>query len=155
MAKERALDIFAVLEQIDKKNYDLWDRFTEEQRKEFSPLVVMRWMAGCSDPFQLILLNEIANILVFPLGDKKELLLLLLTACSNGRSKRYKWVNYKVSSSKKKKRSIELIAQHYGLALREAEDSAKLFSPEDIMELAELHGLQKDELTELKKELKA
>lgn len=154
MAKERALDIFVLLEQIDKKNYNIWENLTEEQRKEFSPLVVMRWMAGCTDPFQLILLNEIANILVFPLGDKKEQLLLLLTACSNGKTKRYKWLNYKVSSSKKKKHAINLIAQHYSLSLREAEDSFRLFSSDDIMQLAELQGLQKDELAELKKELK-
>ena len=33
-AKERALDIFQLLGDIDKKNYGLWDKLTDEQKKE-------------------------------------------------------------------------------------------------------------------------
>lgn len=153
MVKERALDIFNLLEQIDRKNYDLWDKLTEDQRKEFSPLVTMRWMAGTTDPVQIIFLNEIINVMVFPLGDKKELLLKLLTVCSNGTPKRYQWINYKTGGNKKKKLSTKLVADHYGISMREAEDTIKLFSSEEIMELAEVNGLQKDELKDLKKEL--
>jgi hypothetical protein len=154
VAKERALDIFVLLDQIDRKNYDLWDKLTEEQRKEFSPLVTMRWMTGTTDPLQLIFLNEIVNIMVFPLGDKKELFLKLLTVCSNGRPKRYQWINYKTSGSgKKQKRATQLIAAHYQLSIKEAEDSRLLFSVEELMELGELHGLQKDELLNLRKEV--
>lgn len=153
--KERALDVFGLLSQIDSKDYDIWDKLTAEQKKEFSPLVTMRWMAGMGDPVQLIFLNEIVNTSVFQLGDAhKEFLLKLLTVCSNGKSKRYGWVNYKVSSGKKNKRSVELIAEHYKLSLNEAQESRALFSPEEILELAELQGLQKDEIAELKKELK-
>lgn len=155
MAKERALDIFMLLEQIDRKNYGLWDKLSEEQRKEFSPLVTMRWMAGTTDPVQVIFLNEIVNVLVFSLGDKKELLLKLLTVCSNGKPKRYQWINYKVSSGKKRKKATELISQHYRISLNEAEDSLRLFSPGEIMELGEMHGFQKDELRDLKKEIGA
>jgi len=155
MAKERALDVFQLLSQIDGKDYGIWDRLTEEQRKELSPLVVMRWMAGMSDPVQLIFLNEIVNTSVFQLGDAhKEFLLKLLTVCSNGKSKRYSWVQYKVAGGKKSKRSVELIAEHYRLSIKEAEDSRPLFSADEILELAELQGLQKDEISELKKELK-
>lgn len=149
MAKERALDIFTLLDQVDKKNYGIWDSLTEEQRKEFSPLVTLRWMAGCTDPVQLIFLNEIVNTTVFTLGDQKEFLLKLLTVCSNGKSKRYQWINYKVGGSKKLKKSVELIATHYQLGPKEAEDTRRLFSEEEILQLAELEGLQKDEIKEL------
>ena len=154
MAKERALDVFQLLSRIDAKDYEIWETLTEEQRKEFSPLVVMRWMAGMYDPVQLIFLNEIVNPSVFALGEaNKDFLLKLLTVCSNGRPKRYAWVKYNVASKRKSRRALDLVAAHYRLSLREAEDSLPLFSTAELLELAEIHGLQKDEVTELKKEL--
>ena len=154
MAKERSLDICVLLAQIDRKNYDIWDKLTEEQRKELAPLVVMRWMAGMSDPVQLIFLNEIVNPTVFPLGTLKELLLKLLTVCSNGRNKRYQWINYKLTGEKKSKLSVKLIGDHYGMSQKDAEDARRLFESDEILELAEMHGYQKDEIAALKKELK-
>ena len=153
MAKERALDVFQLLGQIDKKDYDIWDRLTDEQKKELSPLVVMRWMAGTTEPIQLIFLNEIVNTSVFQLGDAhKEFLLKLLTVCSNGKQKRYSWVPYKVAGRGSKK-IIDLIATHYRISPKEAEDSRRLFSNEEIMTLAEIQGLQKEEINDIKKEL--
>lgn len=155
MAKERALDVFELLGKLDRKDYEIWDALTDEQKKEFSPLVVMRWMAGCSDPVQIIFLNEIVNTSVFQLGDHKELLMKLLAVCSNGKSKRYSWINYKVSSGTKKSKKVnDLIAAHYHMSLKEADEARKLFSDAEIIELAEMHGLQKEEINEIKKELK-
>lgn len=153
--KERALDIFGLLGDIDKKKYELWDNFTDEQKKEFSPLVTMRWMAGTTSAMQIVFLNEIVNVALFNLPDHPEFLLKLLTVCSDGSPKRYSWINYKMTSSGKKKKSIELIAEHYNLSFKEAEDSVRLFSNDEIMELGEMYGLQKDELKSLKKELGA
>ena len=155
MAKERTLDIFPLLSQIDRKNYDVWDHLTEEQRKEFSPLVTMRWMAGTTDQRQVIFLNEIVNLAVFSLPDHKELLLKLLTVCSSGSPKRYTWINYKLTSGKKQKKAVELVSTHYRLSFKEAEDVLKLLSPAEVMEIGELQGLQKDELKDLKKEIGA
>ena len=151
-AKERSLDIFVLLGEIDKKNYNLWDSLSEDQKKEFSPLVTMRWMAGTTDERQIIFLNEIVNTAVFNLGDHREFLLKLLTVCSSGDKRRYTWINYRLTSSVKNKRSIQLIADHYQMSLKDAEDTARLFSPLEIMELAEASGMQKDELKLLKKE---
>lgn len=155
MAKERALDVFELLGKIDRKDYEIWEKLSEEQKKEFSALVTMRWMAGTTDPYQLVMLNEIVNTSVFQLGEAhKEFLLKLLTVCSNGSSKRYAWVPYKIGGGKKQKRVIELIAAQYKLSHKDAEESRKLFTDAEILELAEIHGLQKDEIQELKKELK-
>jgi hypothetical protein len=153
MAKERALDIFMLLGEIDKKNYKLWDSLSDDQKKEFSPLVTMRWMAGTTDQRQIIFLNEVVNLAVFSLPEHKELFLKLLTVCSSGDKKRYTWINYKTGGTKKSKKSVELIAEHYHMSLKEAEDTARLFSGDEIMELGEAHGLQKDELKLLKKEI--
>jgi hypothetical protein len=156
MATERTLDIFNLLSEIDRKNYDLWDTLSENQRKEFSALVTMRWMAGTTDQRQLIFLNEIVNTSVFNIGEHKEFLLKLLTVCASGEKKRYNWINYKLGNgSKKTKLSIGLIMTHYRLSAKEAEDVVKLLSPVELMELGEMQGWQKQELKDLKKEVGA
>ena len=86
--------------------------------------------------------------------DKKEFLLKLLAVCSNGTPKRYQWINYKVGGSKKLKKSVELIATHYRLGPKEAEDTRRLFNESELVELAEAEGWQKDEIKELQKEFK-
>ena len=151
---DRKLDVFELLNKLDRKNYEIWDTLSADQKKEFSPLVTMRWMAGMTDPFQLFMLNEVLNPTVFELPKHKELLLKLLATCSNGNAKRYSWVNHKVAVIKKPKKSIELIAEHYRLSHVEAEDTIKLFSNDEILELAKEMGLQKDELKDLQAELK-
>ena len=153
MAKERALDIFQLLGEIDRKKFDLWDKLTEEQRKEFSPLITMRWMAGTTSQQQIILLNEIINVAVFNLPEHKELMLKLMTVCSDGSQKRYAWNDYKMAKGSKKKTAVDLIASHYNLSSKEAEDSLRLFTSEEILELGEMYGLQKDEMKLLKKEV--
>jgi hypothetical protein len=153
-AKERALDIFMLLGELDKKNYYIWDALSEDQQKEFSALVTMRWMAGTTDQRQLIMLNEIVNTSVFSLPDRRELMMKLLAVCSSGDKKRYSWINYKLSSAKKNKMAIQLISEHYGMSIKDAEDTLRLFSADEIMELGEACGLQKEELQLLKKEIK-
>ena len=153
MAKERALDLFALLGQLDTKDYDAWDNLTEEQRKEFSPYMALRWLMGTRDHRQLVFLNELVNPLVFPLGQHKELMMKLLTVCTDGQRKRYSWRNFK--SSKKPGKALELIMTHYNYGEREAKDALKLLTPADVMELAEQYGWQKEELTALKKEIGA
>jgi hypothetical protein len=162
--KEHALGISKVLGELDRKNYNLWDKLTPEEQKGFSSFITLWWMAGTTNQRQLVFLNEIVNMSIFKISedkeesyrlkDKEELMMKLLAICSSGKKEKYTWINYKLKH-KKSKRSVELIAEHYGMSLKDAEDTLRLFSPEEIMELAELHGFQKDELKLLKKEVGA
>jgi len=166
-AKEYALDIFKVLGELDRKNFYLWDKLTPEEQKGFSPLIALRWMAGIEDQRQIIFLNEIVNMSIFNITTKnsagqetydkdflKEMMMKLLAVCSSGKTQRYSWVNYKFTNSKKKI-AVGLISEHYGMSLKDAEDTVKLFSPGEILELAEAAGFQKDEIKLLKKEVGA
>jgi hypothetical protein len=47
-----------------------------------------------------------------------------------------------------------LIAEHYKVSIKEAEDILPLLGNDDIMQLCEIYGLQKDEIAIIKKELK-
>lgn len=151
--KERSLDIFVLLSEIDKKKYFIWDSLSNDQQKELSPIVVMRWMAGITDERQIIMLNEIVNVSIFNLASHKDLLLKLFAICSSGGKRRYSWINYKLTNSKKNKMSVELISNFYKMSIKDAEDTLRLFSHDEIIELAEISGFQKDELKALKKEI--
>lgn len=152
--KERKLDIFQLLEQIDRKERRLWEVLSDEQRKEFSPLMTLRWMCGTTDARQLKWLNKLVNPYVFELGDQKEALLGQMIACGSGSKKRYTWPPYKQGSSRKNPLTIQLIRDHYRMSPSEAEDALRLFSTEELFELADEQGWQKDEIAALKKELK-
>lgn len=150
---ERTLDIFWVLNQLDSKNFELWDQLSEDQRKEVSPFVILRWLTGCADPEQLVMLGEVASACLFEFGAKKELMLKVLAACTANGGKRYKWVNPK-GTSKTSSKALELIALTYKMSPKQAVEVLPLFTAAEITELAEAQGWQKDELKDLQKELK-
>jgi hypothetical protein len=153
MAAERALDIFWLLGQLDRKNHDVWEGLTEEQRKEVSPYVILRWLAGnVEEPEQLVNLADIAAPYAFEFGDEKDLMLKVFAACTVGGPKRYNWVNYKVTA-KRKNRAVGLVAETYKWPLRHAAEALHMFTNEELLELAQLQGWQADEVKDLKKEL--
>ena len=153
MATERALDLFWLLGQLDKKNFDVWEGLTEEQRKEVSPYMLLRWLAGSIDePEQLVNLADIAAPLTFDLADKKELMLKVFAACTVGGAKRYAWANFKIAT-KKKSLARDLIATTYRWSKKQAAEARHMFTNDEILELAQAQGWQADEVKELKKEL--
>ena len=146
------LDIFATLDQINHKRPFFYENLTEEERKGFLPVVVMRWLSGTSSPLQVILLNEVVNPFVFSLVNHKDLLYKLMTVCAV-KPQRYRWL--KAGGRKHPhKHSIEVIKRHYQYSTQQASDVFSLLSNEDIVGFAEQQGLQKEDLTKIKTELK-
>jgi len=146
------LDIFRLLSDIDNpRNGDIYEKLTEDERKSFAPLVVMRWMTGTSDERQIMLLNEFVNPNVFTLSNHPHLLMQLLQVASSKKSKRYAWLG--VKSQKKNVECLEVIKQYFGLSEREAKTYS--FPPQDeLMQMAEELGWDKDKIAKLKKEFK-
>jgi hypothetical protein len=154
MAKERALDMFQVLARIDAKDYSIWDSLNEEQIKELSPYMLLRWMTGTNDEKQLIFLNRIVNTLLFTVGnDHRELMLKLLTVSASGGTKRYKWQNHKTLKKATTKLSLQVVMDYNHFTERHAIDAMRIYISQDIIEMAEDLGWQNDEIKALKKEL--
>jgi len=150
---QKKLDIFQTLENINKKNVEFYDELTDEEKKGFQPLVIMRWMTGTTDAKQIIFVNELLNPFVFPFYSHPKLLYDLMTIASSGKSRRYKW------QAKGKKQSsfpltLTVIQQYYQYSKSDALDVLPLISNDDIIVMAESQGLQKEELTKIKAELK-
>lgn len=146
------LDIFRLLSDIDNpRSGDIYDKLTEDERKGFAPLVVMRWMTGTSDERQIMLLNEFANPNIFALSDHPQLLMQLLQLSSSKKSKRYAWLG--VKSQKKHVECFEVLKQYFGISEKEAK-TYSLPPQEELMQMAEELGWDKDKIAKLKKELK-
>lgn len=150
--KNRSINIFTILEQIDNKNYLFYEELTDVERKDFIPLLVMRWLSGTNQPAQIILLNEVVNPYVFSLHEHKNLLYKLLTICSINPQK-YTWVK-KQSKNNKLKNTILLINKHYNYSTKKTIEILDFLSNDQILKIAEQHGLQQNEIKEIKKELK-
>lgn len=153
MAKERSLDIFELLPKIDQKDLHIWEKLSDEQRKEFSPLVVLKWLRGTDNLTQLEFLNELVNPVIFTLGQEKEFILKLMAICTFGGRKRYSWLSTK-SNKKKSTLKIDMIMNYNHISKRESMEVVSLYNEEEILQMAEEIGYQKDEITALKKELK-
>jgi len=151
---ERKLDIFEVLNAINAKDVEYYDRLTVEEAKTIQPLVLMRWLSGTSDEQQIMLLNEFANPAVFPLAKHKKLLWQLLTVCNTGTRKRYQWPKDPGKRTVTKPIATGLVQRKYGYNSRHAQDAVALLSDDAIYDMAFDEGMSGEDMTKLKKELK-
>ncbi len=145
------LDIFALFDKLNSsKSGNIYASLTDDEKKGFSPLIIMRWLSGTSDERQIILLNEFVNKNVFPLAKHPELLMRLLHAASSKTGKRYQWLGIK--GNKKNSETIRAVGEFLDMSVREV----RLLDPfppnDEVMKMAESLGWQKDELAKLKKE---
>lgn len=91
------LNIWDTLAAIDQRKFGYWNSLTEDERKGFAPIVVLRWLSIISQPNEdaellLFLVNEIANVNFFDLYEHPELQMLLMTSCGLGRKLNHKWL---------------------------------------------------------------
>lgn len=138
---------------IDAKQRDIYSTYTESEQKTIAPYVAMRWLSGVNDMRQIIFLNEIVNPYVFALGKDKDLLLKLMTICTTGKQRRYKWIK----QGKKETAfplATKLVQTFYGYSKSHAKDALPSLTNDDLLSHAEELGYQPAEVKKLKLELK-
>ena len=82
-------DLFEALAAIDRKDYGYYDRLTEEQKKKFTPFMLIKWFSAvkASIPIQqyhLLSTNEFANKHLFNENIYKNPKLQWLMLCAAG-----------------------------------------------------------------------
>lgn len=155
MAAERKLDIFRVLAAADAKNAKFYSQLTEDERKEFQPFVVARWMSGTSNTGQLLMINEFLNPYLFTLTGHKELLWQLLTICNAGKSQRYKWFKLPGKRESGRPNAIKAVREYFKYSTREAVDALDILKRSEVIEIAEQLGWQPDDIAKIRREIKA
>lgn len=151
--KKFQLDIFSLMSRIDAGETELWEKLSDDEKKGFSALIIMRWMSGTNDQRQIIYLNEFVNQVVFPFGKHPELLLKLLCVSSSKHPRRYQWNPMVGGKKSKNELTIRAIKEYHNYTSKEAKDVLRLLNREDIVSMAEELGWQKEELKLLAKEM--
>lgn len=152
---ERKLDIFRVLGAADAKNAKFYAQLSDDERKEFQPFVVARWMSGTSNTAQVMMINEFLNPYLFTLTGHKELLWQLLTICNAGKSQRYKWHKLPGKRESGRPNAIKAVRQYFKYSTREAVDALDILTRSDVIEIAEELGWQPDDIAKIRREIKA
>lgn len=143
-----ALDIKRELAAVDLRNYDFYKNLTDQEKKEFSPYVLMRYVSNVegdrdTQEWFVEMTNELVNKHHWDLSkNHKELLWKLFAGVGVG-SKFYH--PYLKANSKEKANKIEkLLAELYPAAkLSEIKIRAKMMTKEDKTELFDKMGFDK------------
>ena len=107
--KSYSLDLSKTLYSLDKRNKTLYNDFTEEQKKSFSPLVYMKFMSSAPNSdsyFSLLTTNEFVNTNFWDLSKEPELQCKLLSLCGLNTKVYHKWLGNKKSNSTSNLRSF-------------------------------------------------
>ena len=138
---------------LDRKDVNFYDSLTDEEKKKFSPYLMLRYSAsvdGNSDmqAWYLMATNERVNKNFFDISSSqhKKLQWLMCTTVSPGLgNQRHYWLGTKKSD--KDAKAIKFLTQLYPhLKPADIELLADLNTKEDLKELAKQHGWTQDQI---------
>lgn len=149
----RKLDIFKLINRyLDKNEHAVYKTLTEDEKKEFSPFMIMEWMRSTNNKLQLMLVNEFLNQYVFSLAKHPDLLSGIIEATTIKGPCRFSW--YKSKSYKNHKMISNVVSTYYNISERESEYYLPFINADDLYSIAEYLGLSDDNMKKLKLEIK-
>ena len=89
-SKTFKLDIFKIIEKLNKGDLHIWETLSEEEQKGFGAYIITRWMSGTTDLMQIMLLNELVNPIIYNLSKHPELLCKMLACCGTKSYRKFK-----------------------------------------------------------------
>jgi hypothetical protein len=151
MAKEYKNNLSDILNSLDKKDYNVYSKMSEDQKKEFQPFVLMRYLSSVPDNepsmYSLVAVNEYVNKHFWDLSSDKELQSKLLSAAGLGKKSYHQWISNKsVSANALHSFVIEIFDnKNWHCNKVEIELFCKLNNLDDINNLCSEYGKTKDE----------
>ena len=143
-----ALDIKRELAAVDLRNYDFYDKLTDQEKKEFSPYVLMRYVSNSdadrdTQEWFIERTNELVNKNHWDLSkNHKALLWKLFAGCGVGIKTYHPYL--KASSKEKAVKIEKLLAEIYpAMKLDEIKLQAKMMSKADKDDLFDKMGFDK------------
>lgn len=144
MAKQYKNDIFEVIKQIDKKNYQYFDSLSLEQQKEIQPYVLMRWISVVGDEDKHIKYtqdtNNNVNMYFWELSKYKDLQWKLLCTCGQSGFNRHQWIPMSKSNNDKDFKAIRGYFSH--LNEQEFAIKYKSMNKDEIKKIKQFLGLE-------------
>lgn len=98
--KSYKLDLVSVLQAIDRKDLDFYANLSDEEKKAYAPLVLMRYMSSLTDqnrnsPYAILATNDLVNIGFWNLSKHPELQHMLLCLTGLGGKQYRPWIPLK------------------------------------------------------------
>ena len=157
MAKEYALDIKQVLSAIDTQKLDYYSQLTEQERRAYSPFVIMRYLSSLANnsalqSYAILAVNDLVNIGFSDLKDHAELQHLLLCCAGGGSKQFHPWIPVPRAKKRRDNPIAELI-QNYYPQLNSQELSIMLvtITQQQVIDLAVASGYAENKVQELVK----
>jgi phosphatidylserine/phosphatidylglycerophosphate/cardiolipin synthase-like enzyme len=155
--KSDKLSIWNEMAQLDQKNRRFYDELNEQEKKDISPYVLLRW-ASCIDTnndelnrYYLLSTNQQANKHFWSSSLHKKLQWLLLTTVSPGMGKhRHEWIAYNGRQAKNK-RSRLLTQLFPEIKTQDAEQLAELIPDAELKQRLEQMGWNDKDIKEAMK----
>lgn len=132
-------DIFKVISELDKKNYNFFNSYNESQYKELQPYTLLRWISSNINEKELIKLNK-SNEKIFELSEHKNLMLNHLCSNSCGHWVKHCWIQ--IPKGNKVNKDIEVVKKFYGYNDDEMKIKEQSLSKEDINNVLQYLGLK-------------
>lgn len=146
--KQHKIPLAEILKAMDTKNRSYYDSLTDQQKKDFSSWLLMRYASSVEGKFgaySLYAVNEVVNRNFHDLRNHPELQWLLLTAVATGQSQKHTFIA--PGKRGKKNRLSELISNMYP---HFKQDEVELFiavnSKDQIKRIAQKHGYSDEEI---------
>lgn len=153
LLKIMALDIKRELKAVDLKNYDFYDNLTDQEKKEFSPYVLMRYTANVQGDREIQewfveMTNELVNKNHWDLSKNHKALLWKLFAATGAGITTYH--PYLKAKSKEKANKIEklLVEIYPAMKMSEIKMLGAMMTKEDKEELFDKMGFDKKQRKE-------
>lgn len=135
-------NIFSIITNLDKKNYNFFNSLTDVQYKELQPYILLRWMSALNngdDEGYIKKTNKI-NELIFNLSNHKNLALNLLCTCGNGKWAKHAWVA--LPKGIKVNKDIEVVKKFYGYNDDEWKIKSQSLNKDDVNDVLKYLGLK-------------
>lgn len=150
--EKQDLDLFEVLAALDRKDYEFYDKLSDEQKKKFVPFMMTHWMSAIKGTeglsrYYVMSTNEYANKYLFSEFVQKhpKLQWMMLCSASPGLGKQFhQWIPHIRDKVIKYKEPATLkeIKEYYTKIYPKANDS-------DIQEVAKVYVAEQKRKTHL------
>lgn len=164
MAKAKAtagqkLSLDATLQALDRRDLGYYDGLTPEEKKGYSPFILMRYMSSVSpqssmQSYAVLATNDLVNIGFFSLGKHPELQHMLMCLAGLGRKQYRPYVGSKNARSKTRVVDEFLMSLHPGINDVELGILRSQHDADSLRELGQDAGLSKSEIKELVEDAK-
>lgn len=144
--EKQDFDLFEALAAIDRKDYGYYDRLTEEQKKKFSPFMMIKWLSGVKaslpvQQYHILSTNEFANKHLFNEHIYKNPKLQWLMLCASGLGQGKQFHQYIKSKDMDKDEKIKFLEIVYpNMKLSDIQTLSKLITIKDIEKYIDDNG---------------